>query len=185
MLKYIAVTLVALVTIGLTVGDESRRQEVSRAGADPLLNFSFEGFAAAANVDIETTETPQSLRSEADAVAKALEAAKTYRATQEVRVTLRGAAPSPAPAAAAVEIPPAAAVSATEAKPASDLWYVTGTSVNIRSGPGTGNAVVTRASLGDEAEPLSDTGADWIEIRMSDGTTGWIFARFLSDAAPG
>ena len=71
------------------------------------------------------------------------------------------------------------------AEPQIQMWYVTGSRVNIRSGPSTSNGIVTQAVYGDEAEPLTSTASDWIEIRMSDGTTGWIFGRFLDDNLPG
>ncbi len=178
MLKYIAVTLVALVGIGLTIGDESRRQEVSRAGNDSLTGLSLANFAASSDVEVATIDAPESDISERNAVEMALEAAKTHRAAQEVRITLRGMTEAnPEPTETTITT-----VAVTE--PA-NMWYVTGSRVNIRSGPGTGNGVVTQAVYGDEAEPLSDTGSDWIEIRMSDGTTGWIFGSFLSDNAPG
>jgi len=179
MLKYIAVTVVALFGIGLTIGDESRRQEVSRASGDAFTGLSFANFAASSNVEVETLETPRSDISEAEAVATALEAAKTHRAAQEVRITLRGmTAPEPVVTNAVV-------TETVSTEPDIEMWYVTGSRVNIRSGPSTSNGIVTQAVFGDEAEPLTSTASDWIEIRMSDGTTGWIFSKFLDDNLPG
>ncbi|MEM9971140.1 MAG: hypothetical protein AAF762_08575, partial [Pseudomonadota bacterium] len=88
MLKYVALTLVGLVAVGLTVGDEARRQDVSRASSDPLLDLSFANFADVATVEVAPLAPATS--DEADAVAAAIAAAKVYRATKDVKVALRG-----------------------------------------------------------------------------------------------
>ena len=58
-------------------------------------------------------------------------------------------------------------------------WEVSGTWVNLRSGPGTSHSVVTQAGLGDMVEPLSDPAADWINVRLADGRTAWIYGKYL------
>ncbi len=60
-----------------------------------------------------------------------------------------------------------------------DAWKVSGTWVNLRSGPGTSHPVVTQAGLGDLLEPLSDTRADWIKVRLPDGGEAWIYGKYL------
>jgi uncharacterized protein YgiM (DUF1202 family) len=46
--------------------------------------------------------------------------------------------------------------------------------VNIRSGPGMKNKVVTKAKKGDELELLGETGS-WLNVRLSNGMEGWIY----------
>jgi len=77
------------------------------------------------------------------------------------------------------EVTPTPETAAVE-KPA--MWTVTGSSVNLRSGPGTNHAVITQARLGETYRPLSDTASDWIQIELADGTSAWIFAKFFAPA---
>ena len=71
------------------------------------------------------------------------------------------------------------------AEPEMAYWYVTGSRVNLRGGPGTGNAVVGQVTFGTEAEVLTDRDG-WYEIRLADGSaSGWIFGRFLNEELPG
>ena len=149
--------------------------------------MNFAGFSDAGNVEVETLEAPVSGLSDGDAVATALEAAKMHRATQEVRVTLRGTTPAAAPAQTfqTETSLQTASVSVDDVAAPAQTWFVTGSRVNIRSGPSTSDGVVKQALYGDEATALSDTSRDWIEIQFADGQTGWIFSKFLSDSAPG
>ena len=62
-----------------------------------------------------------------------------------------------------------------------ERWYVTGSRVNLRSGPSTGAAIVGGLSLGDRAEILSDPNDQWIRIRTEEGLEAWIYGRFLSE----
>jgi uncharacterized protein YgiM (DUF1202 family) len=62
-----------------------------------------------------------------------------------------------------------------------NLWYVTGSRVNLRSGPSTNSAIVGGVSAGDRAEILSDPGASWVHIRTERGLEAWIYSRFLSE----
>jgi hypothetical protein len=62
-----------------------------------------------------------------------------------------------------------------------ELWYVTGSRVNLRSGPSTNSAVVGGVSLGDRAEVLSDPEQSWTKIRTEQGLEAWIYSRFLSE----
>jgi uncharacterized protein YgiM (DUF1202 family) len=74
--------------------------------------------------------------------------------------------------------PPQAAEAGPDESP---LWYVTGTRVNLRSGPSSSASVVGGVSLGDRAEILSDPADSWVRIRTQQGLEAWIFARFLSE----
>ena len=60
-----------------------------------------------------------------------------------------------------------------------DLRVVTGTRVNVRSGPGTQFGVVSKLVEGDEVEILEDNGNGWVRLRpVGDGPIGWM-ADFL------
>ncbi|WP_226782202.1 SH3 domain-containing protein [Oceaniglobus trochenteri] len=66
------------------------------------------------------------------------------------------------------------------------LWYVTGTTVNLRGGPSTSDAVVGRVRLGQRAEVVEETADGWYRIRTADdGQDGYIFGKFLSPNRPG
>ena len=69
---------------------------------------------------------------------------------------------------------------------ASKLLFVTGSRVNLRAGPSTGQAVVTQLGLGDRAELLSNTADGWVQIRhVESGRIGYMSADFLSPVEPG
>jgi uncharacterized protein YgiM (DUF1202 family) len=68
-----------------------------------------------------------------------------------------------------------------EAEGAPDLWYVTGSRVNLRAGPSSSTAIVGGVSLGDRAEILSDPAEPWTRIRTESGIEAWIFSRFIAE----
>jgi curli biogenesis system outer membrane secretion channel CsgG len=91
------------------------------------------------------------------------------------------ATPAPAPAArstpAAPPPPPAPPAPATPQAQES-LVEVTGTSVNLRSGPGTNYSIVGSAKMGDKLPLLGESG-DWFQVRLPDGKDGWIFNKLV------
>jgi hypothetical protein len=63
-----------------------------------------------------------------------------------------------------------------------DVRSISGSSVNVRGGPGTGFAVVNRLQRGDLVEILQNPGAGWVQLRPLDGgTVGWMAEFLLSD----
>jgi len=56
---------------------------------------------------------------------------------------------------------------------------VTGSVVNIRSGPGTGNGIVTQVNLGNTLSVFAQSG-DWYCVRLSNGSTGWVAGWLVS-----
>jgi len=62
---------------------------------------------------------------------------------------------------------------------AEELGVVTGSSVNVRTGPGTANAVVTQVSKGDSLKVLAKS-ADWVKISLNNGKEGWIKSSYLN-----
>lgn len=60
-----------------------------------------------------------------------------------------------------------------------DIRIVTGSLVNVRSGPGTNFGVVNQVSRNTSVEVIDDTGTGWVKFRSEDGdTVGWM-ADFL------
>jgi N-acetylmuramoyl-L-alanine amidase len=67
-----------------------------------------------------------------------------------------------------IEKPQAAAVSST-----GQVARVNSSSVNIRSGPGTGYDIITQAGSGSVL-PIIGTSGDWYKVSLSSGGSGWI-----------
>jgi SH3-like domain-containing protein len=77
-------------------------------------------------------------------------------------------------------VSPAVPAAAAERDAGSDLLRVTGSRVNMRSGPGTANAVVDSLPRGTLAEPIGTPIDGWQEIRdVESGLVGFMSARFL------
>lgn len=55
--------------------------------------------------------------------------------------------------------------------------------ITLRSGPDTGNRIITMIPSGQALEVLS-TGGDWAEVRLPSGEQGWVLARYLSTEIP-
>ncbi len=174
MLKLIVATVAAIVAVLLVFGDEGRRVEASQSERGPAFKFSFAAFIPQSD-EIKAVElAPASALSDHEAVRLAIEAGELLRAERS------GVNGGDIVTTASTVTPVARSDSM-----ATGFWYVSAARVNLREGPGTGNAVVARLTIGTEAEVLSDTAADWIEIRTADGTAGWISSKFLTETAPG
>lgn len=50
--------------------------------------------------------------------------------------------------------------------------------VNVRSGPGMKNKVITTVRKGDELEFLDETGS-WCNVKLSNGVEGWIYKKLV------
>lgn len=86
--------------------------------------------------------------------------------------------PAPPPVAEAEPAPPVIA------EPAQPKLYVTGTKVNVRSGPDTVYPAISSLTLGTEVGDLGNAGAGWRMIRLPSGETGYMSGDFLSPVAP-
>lgn len=64
------------------------------------------------------------------------------------------------------------------------VLYVTADRVNMRAGPGTGNAVVTGLDGGTAVEATGPLDAEWIAIRTPSGQQGYVSGQFLSPVLP-
>ena len=179
MFKLVAATLAAIFIVLLVFGDDSRREDVSKSEREPTIEFSLTAFIPKSNEIDKVELEPTSTLSDNEAVQVAIEAAELHRANR-----LETKSDDFITIAATVE----AFVNGNDVAAdtlAVESWYVSGTRVNLRAGPGTTNAVVARLGFGTEAEVLSDTAAAWNEIRTADGTAGWISSKFLTETAPG
>lgn len=97
-----------------------------------------------------------------------------------LRATERSSAAAPQPVAtdpvAEPALPPA---------PAPDYWYVTGNRVNLRAAPSTSASVIGQVTYGQETTVLEENAEGWFRIETArDGTTGYIFGKFLSHQQP-
>jgi hypothetical protein len=91
--------------------------------------------------------------------------------------------PEPQPAPVVVEeTPPAPAQ--PEPEPADTVLYVTGTKVNVRTGPATVYEVITSLERGAAVVDLGDAGEGWRLIRLGEGEIGYMSGDFLSPTAP-
>jgi hypothetical protein len=101
------------------------------------------------------------------AVIKPGEATATTGAVPLVVTPRMAAVPPPAPPQAS--------------GPASPLAEVTGTSVNLRAGPSTADAVLVALQQGDRVEVIGATDDGWAQIRtVADGREGFMSSRFLT-----
>lgn len=87
--------------------------------------------------------------------------------------------PSPEHAGAT---PPASTAPAGATGP---VLYVTGSRVNFRAGPSTGDRVIGALDGGSAVEALGATDGAWVNIRDGNGRIGYISGQFLSADAPG
>jgi curli biogenesis system outer membrane secretion channel CsgG len=55
---------------------------------------------------------------------------------------------------------------------------VTGSSVNVRSGPGTTHGIVTSVKRGDRLTFLGESG-NWYQVRLPNGKEGWIYKKLV------
>lgn len=160
------VTLEAPADVSVSVlPDAAETVEVAKGPTPSISFFRITGTTS--------RERYRSAISDSEAIAIALARGEELKTTQSSPAPL---APQPTPVAS-IDAP-----AAEIATPAAPVWRVTSDSVNLRSGPGTGNAVISKANTGDELTPISGLGSDWVEVNLPSGSTGWIFAKYLARA---
>jgi len=64
------------------------------------------------------------------------------------------------------------------AVPPRKMVSVTGSVVNIRSGPGTTNKVIAKVRRGDELEVRGET-LSWYNVKLSNEVKGWIYKKLV------
>lgn len=75
--------------------------------------------------------------------------------------------------------PPPAASTQLPAQTGEKIAVVTGSQVNVRSGPGTANALAGNVNKGDELPVLAQNG-DWYQVELPAGKTGWVAGWLVS-----
>jgi hypothetical protein len=176
MFKWVVAALAGLYVVFVVYGDPDRIADgpVFASDSSPLENL----FLASAPTPEPARVAPQRAVSDAEAVRIAIAAGAALRSE-------RAAASSPSLRGLVSAVEAAADQPFAPTTEGDDIWFVTGTAVNLRAGPGTGSSVVAKLTLGTEARALSNPTADWVEIETTDGATrGYIFSRFLSQSRP-
>jgi hypothetical protein len=93
--------------------------------------------------------------------------------------------PAPEPEPTPEPVPDPAPEPAPEPEPERDqVLYVTGTTVNVRSGPSTVYDAITSLQGGAAVVDLGNAGEGWRMIRLETGETGYMSGDFLSPDAP-
>lgn len=64
------------------------------------------------------------------------------------------------------------------------VLYITGSRVNVRAGPSTGDRVVTALDRGTAVRPLGPADGEWVNIGIPNGRAGYVSGQFLSATAP-
>jgi len=80
-------------------------------------------------------------------------------------------APSPARALTPPPVP---------TQPRLERRIVNASGVNLRLGPGTHHPQTSRIARGESVELLQPESEGWIRVRLSDGRTGYVAARYLT-----
>lgn len=92
-------------------------------------------------------------------------------------VVFRCAAPTPPPAPAPEPPPPV--ITQEEEEKVIGTAKVTASSLNVRAEASTDAEVLTQVKKGVALSVLRE-GESWMKVRLADGTTGWVAARFVS-----
>lgn len=134
--------------------------------------------SAPAQADVARAETTEIVVPDAATIAASTPAPADLIATPAAlgeprRISLVTPAVASAPEAAAAPEP--------EAEPR--FMEVTGSRVNLRSGPSTSNGVVDSLVRGTLVEPIGEPVDGWIELRaVESGVRGFMAARFVAPA---
>ncbi|HEX8412243.1 MAG TPA: TonB family protein [Thermoanaerobaculia bacterium] len=89
------------------------------------------------------------------------------------------AAPAPPPPVSVPEEPVAPAPAAPVEERVIRGVRVTATSLNVRASASTEADVITQVRRGTALDVLSEN-ESWVKVRLADGSTGWVAARFVS-----
>jgi uncharacterized protein YgiM (DUF1202 family) len=81
---------------------------------------------------------------------------------------------------------PAPVIPVAEAEPApppQEYVRVTGSRLNVREQPTTSAAAVARVKKGERLAVLGRDG-DWVQVRLTDGTAGWVHGKYVRSDEP-
>ena len=151
----------------LIFGDEARRSDVTRNVQEEMTEMSFAAFARPESN--ETTKKLTSMVTDSEAIELAIQAGKSH-------CQGRRDAPLRDLVAAIEDVAGQGVIAGGR--------YVSGQRVNLRVGPGNGNAVVAQLKRGEPATVLSDR-ESWYQLQTADSAvSGWIFGKFLAVQLP-
>ncbi|SES03899.1 SH3 domain-containing protein [Tranquillimonas rosea] len=164
----IRLTTLLVTAIGLTMVIAGREPEGPQGSDQPA------GEVARIQSDMNSgglmaAQAAEPKRLPLDAEAKAIEAA--------IKATQADPEPNAEPKLIKASAPATEAAVASD-RQAREMWVVTGSVVNLRSGPSTANEVVGQVSRGEKAEVLEETTDGWFRIR-TESTTAYIYGQFL------
>jgi len=97
-------------------------------------------------------------------------------------IVIRCAAPAPPPPVSVPEEPVRPAPAAPVEERVIRSVRVTATSLNVRASASTEGDVITQVKKGTALDVLSED-ESWVKVRLADGGTGWVAARFVSSGA--
>jgi SH3-like domain-containing protein len=83
-------------------------------------------------------------------------------------------------------MPPATGVAGPAAAtpvPPTPASFVGATAVNMRSGPSTASGTISVLQPGQVVQ-TGQTSGGWVQVTLTDGTTGWVYGTYLSGGAP-
>ena len=165
----IRLTLVLIAAIGVTL---------SIAGQDPNLDQGSDAGLTVARADTDlNTSGVLALDDEAGAIARAIQATDTFRASDVAALVKEVSLVSKASASTAPVTTDLAAASTAS----TELAIVNAARVNLRAGPSTANPVLDQVQRDQQVQVVERSADGWSRIRVLDsGTTAWIFDRFLT-----
>lgn len=178
---FIAVTLTGLYGFMSVFGAGNPRAHLDAAAPRPAAQDAGTTAAAAPEPRPAATATEQAVpdQTRSDQPAEAVVKASAQTPEQVQRFPGPPLRPSPehADGTTPASAPPPGA--------SGPILYVTGSRVNFRVGPSTGERVIGALSAGAAVEALGPTSGAWVNIRDGQGRVGYISGQFLSAEAPG
>ena len=67
----------------------------------------------------------------------------------------------------------------------STYYYINGTAVRIRKGPGTSYDIIRELDINTRLTILSTSNKDWYQVQLSDGTKGYVSSEYISSGTTG
>lgn len=168
----------ATASVEAQASDEPQIMLASFAPTEPIRSL------LSAPGDFEFSTLVDQLRSTRPLPAESVSDAEAIRIALARGQEIRAARASDAPRLRG-GVEEASAAEALEAEPAAtaELWRVTGSVVNVRSGPSTGAAVVDQVRAGDEVRVTGERSAAWVQIDAPETGPVWIYGTFLERVA--
>ena len=164
-------TLPSVVADATPETDQQSQDEVSRAALNLVAFEAVETESVTANTPVEETVVPVAI------VSEAVEPEKIEPRVEVLGIASLGETELPGVSFEGLT----ASASSNAVEPQLDIRTVSGSLVNMRSGPGTEYDVVDQLPRNTRVEIISDAGNGWVELRPIDGgASGWMADFLLS-----